>query len=182
MPTVITHAVVPLLLGSASGRRAIPGRLLVLCGVAAMLPDLDALSFHLGIPYGSPFGHRGATHSLTAAIIIGLLSMSLARWPGTTRFRVFAAVSLSFASHPLLDACTDGGKGVALLWPFSNHRYFAPFAPIEVSPISMARFFSARGLEVMTSEMTWVWLPTAIVALLILWIRRRYSLKQFRTS
>jgi len=182
VPTIITHAVVPWLVGAASGARAVPGRLLALCGVAAMLPDLDALSFRLGIPYGSPFGHRGATHSLAAAIIVGLLSMLLARGLGAGRFRVFAAVSLSFASHPLLDACTDGGKGVALLWPFNNHRYFAPFAPIEVSPISMAKFFSARGLEVMISEMMWVWLPTAIVALLILWIRHRHSLRQFRTN
>jgi len=174
VPTIITHAVVPWFLGSASGPRAIPKRLVALCGVVAMLPDLDVLTFRLGIPYGSQFGHRGAAHSLVAAIVIGLLSTPLAHWLGTSRRRVFAAVTLSFASHPLLDTCTDGGHGVALLWPFTNHRYFAAFAPIEVSPIGM-RFFSARGLEVMLSEMMWVWLPAAIVALLIFWVRRQYE-------
>ncbi len=28
----------------------------------SLLPDLDAVSFILGIPYGAPWGHRGATH------------------------------------------------------------------------------------------------------------------------
>ena len=181
MPTIITHAVVPLFLGSASGPRVVSKRLLALCCVAAMLPDLDTVSFRLGIPYDSPFGHRGAVHSLAAAILVGLLCTPFANWLGSGRFRVFAAVSLSFASHPLLDAFTDGGKGVALLWPFNDHRYFAPFAPIEVSPLGIMRFFSSRGLEVMLSEMMWVWLPTAIAALLIVRIRRQYS-KQFCTN
>lgn len=179
MPTIVTHAVVPLFLGAAAGSRAIPKRLLLVCGVAAMLPDLDTLSFHLGIPYGSPFGHRGAAHSLLVAFVVGLLSMPLAHWLRAGRWRTLVAVSLSVASHPLLDACTDGGRGVALLWPFTNHRYFAAFAPIEVSPIGM-RFFSGRGLEVMLSEMIWVWLPAAIVALLIFRIRNECSLSSER--
>ena len=181
MPTIITHAVVPWLVGAASGPRAVPRRLLAFCGVAAMLPDLDVLSFRLGIPYGSPFGHRGAAHSLAAAIVVGLLSMLFARWLGAGRWRVFAAVALSYVSHPLLDACTDGGYGVALLWPFTNHRYFAAFAPIEVAPIGM-RFFSSRGLEVMFSEMIWVWVPVAIVALLIFRSRCLFSPEQSRTT
>ena len=29
---------------------------LLLCGAAAMLPDLDVITFKLGIPYASPWG------------------------------------------------------------------------------------------------------------------------------
>ena len=41
----------------------------------ALLPDVDALGLSFGIPYGSPLGHRGATHSLVAAGVVGLAQM-----------------------------------------------------------------------------------------------------------
>ncbi len=45
MPTIVTHAAVPLCLGLGLGSRIIPPRLL-LAGVAiAMLPDADVLAF-----------------------------------------------------------------------------------------------------------------------------------------
>jgi inner membrane protein len=53
---------------------------------------------------------------------------------------------------------TTGGLGVAFFSPFSNERYFLPWRPIRVSPLS-AGFFSARGLAVLASELKWVWLP-----------------------
>ena len=63
----------------------------------------------------------------------------------------------------MLDALTNGGLGVALAWPWSDARFFAPWQPIKVSPIGIG-FFSARGLDVMRSELTWVWLPAMVVA------------------
>lgn len=74
------------------------------------------------------------------------------------------------ASHPLLDALTNGGLGVALFWPWSDARLFAPWRPIAVSPIG-AGFFGSRGLAVLGSELRWVWLPTLGAALLIAAIR-----------
>jgi inner membrane protein len=73
------------------------------------------------------------------------------------------------ASHPLLDAVTDGGLGVALLWPFSNERFFAPWRPLPVAPIG-ARMLSPRGLHVVLVEMLWSW-PLLVWAL---WPRRRF--------
>jgi inner membrane protein len=67
-------------------------------------------------------------------------------------FYLFAAT----ASHGLLDAMTDGGSGVAFFSPFENSRYFFPFTPIRVAPIGITRFFTARGLEVLRSELLWV--------------------------
>jgi len=69
------------------------------------------------------------------------------------------------ASHPLLDAMTSGGLGVALAWPWSEQRFFAPWRPIRVSPFA-PQFFSTRGLATLLSELRWVWLPlaTAVVA------------------
>ena len=171
MTTVFTHALVPLMLGAAAGRQRIAPRLLAAGAVAAMLPDLDVLAFHLHIPYGDAFGHRGATHSIVFALMLGLLAAwghrrlrSTPRWAGWF-------VGLSALSHPLLDACTDGGLGVALAWPFSDARWFAPFHPIAVSPIG-TRFFSERGWHVVASELCWVGLPVAALAACILLARR----------
>jgi len=54
-------------------------------------------------------------------------------------------------SHGLLDTLTDGGLGIALLWPLSNHRYFAPWRPIPVAPIG-ARMLTGSGFRVVTTE------------------------------
>ena len=66
-------------------------------------------------------------------------------------WKLLAVTCVVALSHPLLDAMTDGGLGVALLWPFSNERFFAPWTPIPVSPIG-ARMLSRRGLYVLAVE------------------------------
>ena len=68
---------------------------------------------------------------------------------------------------------TDGGLGVAYFAPFSNARYFLPWRPILVSPISVAGFFDARGLRVLASEAVWIWLPCAVFAAAAWLLRRR---------
>ncbi|ULU24325.1 metal-dependent hydrolase [Dyella terrae] len=171
MTTVFTHAVVPLMLGAAAGRQRISGRLLAAGALAAMLPDADVLAFHLHIPYANAFGHRGATHSIAFAALLGLLAALAHRSLNSTAQRAGWFVGLATLSHPLLDACTDGGLGVALWWPFSDARWFAPFHPIAVSPIG-ARFFSERGWHVIVSELCWVWLPVAVLAVCVLMVRR----------
>jgi hypothetical protein len=42
---------------------------------------------------------------------------------------------------------TDGGLGAAFFAPFDNKRYFLPWRPIQVSPISVHRFFTPRGFR-----------------------------------
>ena len=39
---------------------------------------------------------------------------------------------------------TDGGKGIALLSPFTNERFFLPWRFVPVSPIGASRFFRTR--------------------------------------
>ena len=48
-------------------------------------------------------------------------------------------------THPLLDAMTDGGSGVMLLFPLSQARVFFPWRPIHVSPLDISRFFDRAG-------------------------------------
>jgi inner membrane protein len=85
---------------------------------------------------------------------------------------------LATASHGMLDAMTDGGLGVALFSPFDNSRYFFPWRPIHVSPISVGRFFSVRGYTILQNEFFWIWLPSIMFAVIVLLWRSR----QWRAS
>lgn len=147
-----------------------------------MLPDLDVLGVDLGLEYGHVLGHRGVTHSFAFALLVGaLMAWALGRGasrPG--RLPLAVHFTLVTASHGLLDALVDEGLGVALLAPFSAERYFFPWTPLEVSPIGGHGFFTApevrgglRWVEVLWSEVVWVWLPAAIAATVASWWRRR---------
>ncbi len=164
MPTIFTHVAVPLSLGLALGRKALSPRLVAAGAFVSILPDFDTVAFKLGIAYADQFGHRGASHSLAIALAVGLLGAMIAPWLRTTRGRAFCFLAFCTASHPLLDALTSGGLGVALLWPWSHERFFAPWRPIAVSPIGVG-FFSVRGVAVLWSELQWVWFPCAMLAL-----------------
>ncbi|RDZ27057.1 metal-dependent hydrolase [Lysobacter silvisoli] len=163
MPTVIAHAAVPLALGWALGPRKVSGRLLAAGVLAAMLPDADVVAFKLGIAYADAFGHRGTSHSIVFALAVGALGALASHWLRAPPLWAALWLALCTLSHPLLDACTNGGLGVALLWPWSDARWFAPWRPIAVSPIG-AGFFSLRGLRVLWSEALWVWLPLLALA------------------
>ncbi len=55
---------VPLAFRAGFGKRVVSDRLLATAAVCSVLPDIDVLAFHFGIPYASEFGHRGFTHSI----------------------------------------------------------------------------------------------------------------------
>ncbi|KLD80133.1 hypothetical protein FZ025_13410 [Xanthomonas hyacinthi] len=59
MPSIFTHAAIPLALWAAADRGRISTRLLGAGIGASMLPDLDVVAFALHIPYADAFGHRG---------------------------------------------------------------------------------------------------------------------------
>ena len=169
MASAISHPAVVAALAPVFGE--LPKRALWWGAACSVLPDVDAVGFWLGIPYGHPLGHRGLTHSIPfAAALAGGLA-ALAFPPGTGRAPTFAFLFLCAASHGLFDAMTDGGLGVAFLAPFSNERYFLPWRPIRVSPIGVSSFFSARGLAVLTSEVVWLWAPCLAVGALAWFLR-----------
>ncbi|HEY1422807.1 MAG TPA: metal-dependent hydrolase [Candidatus Acidoferrum sp.] len=163
MASLISHAVAALGIGTVS-----------------MVPDLDVIGFRFGIRYGDFWGHRGFTHSLLFAAILATLVTTIGFFqgsPGLSRISLFLYFFLATASHGLLDAMTNGGLGVAFFSPFDNTRYFLPWRPIVVSPISVTRFFSERGLAVLQGELLWIWIPTGLLAVLML-VLRRTLLKQ----
>lgn len=176
MPTILTHTAVPLALGLGLGTGVISRGLLAAGVVASMLPDVDVLAFRFHIAYTDTFGHRGASHSLMFAAMVGLFAMVLATPLKTSRSKAFLFVGASCASHGLLDALTNGGEGVGLWWPFSDVRVFFPWRFIQVSPLNLHRVFSGRGWEVLQSEFVWVWLPAIALCAALYLLRRRYAL------
>jgi inner membrane protein len=95
--------------------------------------------------------------------------------PGLHRAWLWLYFFLATASHGFLDAVTNGGLGVAFFSPFDNTRYFLPWHPIAVSPISLTRFFSGRGTAVLQSEFIWIWIPVGLLAVLKLVLRRAFA-------
>ena len=158
MPTIMTHAVVPLALAAAAGPSRIAPKVALAGAAFAMLPDADVIGFSLGVEYADTWGHRGATHSLVFAVLCAA-GLALV-WRQARSLWAFAFLALAMASHGLLDTLTSGGLGAALFWPFDNARIFAPVTPVRVSPIG-ADFLSWRGIATLVFEALWIWLPCA---------------------
>jgi len=171
--SAFSHAVAGLAIGTGFRRPEHATRFWLLGVVGAVLPDVDAIGFWFGVPYPSVFGHRGFTHSLVFAALYAAAGLLAFRGADTgERRRVWLYLLLATASHGMLDAMTSGGGGVAFFAPFVNERYFFPWRPILVSPMSVRRFFTARGAAVMANEVIWVWIPSAVFALAMLVLRR----------
>jgi hypothetical protein len=96
----------------------------VFFGILGALPDLDLIAGE----------HRGPSHSLTAAAIVGLVvwAVQVSRQRTSTgRSRAGAALlgaasAAAYASHVLLDwlgADTSYPIGIMALWPFSHRHY-----------------------------------------------------------
>ena len=172
MASAFAHAA----LGATLGKLLLPQRqhwpYWLAAALCAALPDVDSIGYRLSIPYDSLWGHRGLTHSLLAAAVLavgGTWLSQLARpvhRPPAGRLAVL--LFLATASHGLLDALTTGGLGVAFFSPWHPERYFFPFRPIKVSPLSIRAFLGVKGLRVLASEAVWVGLP----CLLLLWGQR----------
>jgi inner membrane protein len=173
MPTVMTHAAVGVALGTLTFFPTRRRLFWIVAAVLPMLPDLDVIGLTFGIHFHSMWGHRGITHSLAAALLIGVVAALLVHRRLGARF---APLTLCFvvitASHGLLDAFTNGGPGVAFFAPFDETRYFFPWRPVPVSPLS-THFFSAWGWRVFEAELLLIWLPAATLAAVALMRRRR---------
>lgn len=163
MASAFGHIVVAYAMGKTMNPMWHSTRFWLLTVLCCVLPDADVLGLVLGIPYEDVWGHRGMTHSLVFAVLIGIIVPkfavpTLSCWSGR-----YAALVIYFGfvtlSHGLLDAFTDGGLGVAFFAPFDATRYFFPWRPIAVSPIGWEQFLSSWGLGVLLSEFVWLGIP-----------------------
>ena len=176
MPTVITHSAVAVAAGAALAPERPPRRFWFLAVACSCLPDADVIGFSYGIAYGDFIGHRGFFHSPFFGLLLGIAIAALFfRNVGlfSRRWWFYAAFfALLSASHGILDALTNGGLGIALLAPFENSRYFFPWTPIPVAPLSLNAVFRPYFYKLLLTEIYMVWLPCLILALFIRWYRR----------
>lgn len=167
MPTIFTHALVGYAAARAvAGPRPLPPRLAVVAAVLPVVPDLDVFL----VPwfgYSHPLGHRGFSHSVVFALLLGVTAAMACRraaeaLPGRLGGLaiLFSAIALS---HGVLDAFCDGGQGIPFLMPFDHRRYFFPFRPIPVSPVGLSSFVADGGLAVLWKEALLIW-PFAAAA------------------
>jgi len=158
MPTPIGHALAGLAVAGVSGggKRLPAGHLaaLVFCAAA---PDLDlALRLLDGVNH-----HRGASHSVTAAVLVGLAGVALRRLgaplPGGL------ALGAAWGSHVLLDYLgvdTSPPSGEMALWPFSSRFYVSPVSLFYDVPRAFSRAAIAHNLTAVAIEIL-VLLPVA---------------------
>lgn len=166
----IGHLAVGMAFGRAFSKdNAIAKKAAVVFCVVSAWPDVDAVGFLFGIPYADPLGHRGATHSFFAALCVGLVAYLVAKRWALPVAKTVGYTTVVALSHGLIDTMTyGGGHGCALLWPFSDERFWSPVRFIPVAPIGL-RLFAPHGLYVMGMELL-IFAPFWLYAA---WPRRR---------
>jgi inner membrane protein len=148
--------------GGAHQRRPSAWKALLLFTALALLPDADLLLVTLGACDTGACGHRGASHSLPLAIAIGFLAGLVARrlkWPV---LRTMIATTIAVSSHALLDLIGAGGRGLPLLWPFSEARFTSPIRIFPDAPRGLA-LLSVPGAINVAIEFA-VFLPLMVYA------------------
>ncbi len=160
--TIYTHAVVGLGLAHLYASRRMSWLYWGLAAFLPVIPDLDAFST---ASYSSALGHRGITHSLLFGLWLGCLAASFTfRRFGVRFWSLSALFFLIIASHGALDALTRGGERILFFWP-SAQRY-GNWGPVPVADISF-EWPDPRTSRALQSELMWVWLPTAILAIAV---------------
>lgn len=170
MPTFIGHTAAGIALGTVAVSKRHWFRISLLSIFCSVAPDFDSIGFRLGIPYHHWLGHRGFFHSILFAVILGLMATLFIigiEKSSKMRFLYFCVFFACGLSHDVLDAMTNGGLGVAFFSPLSEQRFFLPWRPIEVSPLSLKRFLTQRGIEVIKSEFIWIIMPSLCFGVLI---------------
>ena len=132
----VSQAALGAVVAHAAAHRTLGVRALAMGAAAGAMPDLDVLWSLSGDAFDQMRMHRGITHSLFFAPVVGPLLGYLAwrveRRGGTDRLRAWVvALTLALLSHPLLDLTTP--YGTQLLLPFSDAR-FAIWAMSIIDP------------------------------------------------
>ncbi len=176
MASIFAHGFTAYAFGKSFSKEIYTKKLWILGIICSILPDADVIGFKFGITYESFWGHRGFSHSLLFALLLGIIvafifySKKAFTKTGTALILYF---TICTAFHGVLDAMTTGGLGIAFFSPFDTTRYFFSWRPIQVSPIGASKFFSIWGIKVLLSELIWVAIPTSIYILVIRYIRKR---------
>lgn len=133
--------------GVALGRGAGRGDLLALAVVtaAAVAPDID---------FAFDLNHRGPTHSVGFALVVGLVAYLGSRLAGRPDARTIGLLAIAaVGSHIILDLLTAHSP-VAVAWPLSTREFVLPVIILPAAPGNDS-IFSARGAFLLGLELIW---------------------------
>ncbi len=146
----LTHA----LLGASAAQVALGPRLgrraWMVGALGGVLPDADALIGSASDPLLAIEYHRHFTHALAfipfGGAVAALPWLLQRRWRESWR-PLLAAGTLGYATHGVLDACTN--YGTHLLWPFSESRaawhWLTTIGPLFTLILLLGLVFAVRG-------------------------------------
>ncbi|MBN2361144.1 MAG: metal-dependent hydrolase [Deltaproteobacteria bacterium] len=164
MATALTHAVMALPFAPRDSDGKVCKTALAIGALLAVAPDVDVLWWRL-LPGGHMLNHRGLTHSLLVAVVVGTLAAALARRlvraPLDPRLSLYLVACM--VSHGLLDTFTRSALGVALLAPFDDTRYLAPVRFISAAWIAPLRALSHDHIAILGQELLWIWAPAVAI-------------------
>jgi membrane-bound metal-dependent hydrolase YbcI (DUF457 family) len=169
MPSPVGHVLGGIASGLLVSRE--PGhRALVLFAVAGAAADLDLIL---------PVQHRGASHSLGAALLVLAVATGW-QWLVGSRMnsRLTWGLAAAYGSHVLLDWLgADGAtpRGIMALWPFSHAFY-----------ISRLDLFLSVDRRYWLPGFWWVTTMALARELLVLapiaWLSSRFTVQRFRST
>ena len=126
-----------------------------------IFPDFDYGLNLLRISGGG--WHHGFTHSIVFAFLLGLLTVVISReW----KLRSLIAFCGAAVSHTLLDYLITESYGVALWWPFTDHRYKLRLPnPIDYTWSNASLWEVAAGVLKITLIEFMIFVPIFLVVL-----------------
>lgn len=165
MPLPVAHALVGASVAAVvHGKSEKRWKLLCIGAFLGVCPDFDYILNWLNIGWGG--WHHGFTHSFVFALFAGALTALITGWRNVRSVIAFSAAT---ASHGVLDYLITESRGIALFWPFTDHRYKLRIPnPIDYS-WSTASFWDAAVdiLQICLIELV-IFGP---LLLFVLWLR-----------
>ncbi len=186
MPTPIGHSLAGVAIRLVAPKPLVRANwpLALLVVGLANLPDIDFLPGYLR--GGDPRAyHWGPTHSITAALLVGAVVGTIARWRTGRFVPAFTLATAAYGSHVLLDLLLGPAAGfdigIQVFWPFSPERFMLPWHvflmfPAEIAQIGPINALFSRGiLPVITRELL-ILIPLVLAtAALRLWRKQNDS-------
>lgn len=170
MPSPIAHIAVGAIIGVAVSNKSQDKRLMwaapAVCILFSIMPDFDLLAGFLMRDIGTY--HNQFTHSPGFGLMACLVLTPVMRkfLPGLRVGQVFALIALCYGLHIVMDFMTYG-RGLKLLWPFSEDRFRSPvllFYGVRWSD----GLFTAKHFITLANETVFVGF-----CLLAVWLRRK---------
>lgn len=169
----VTQMLFGAVVAQAGFRRRLGRKAILVGAVVGLVPDLDVAAGWIAGPFANWVHHRGVTHSIFFAPVVGLLTYwALKAWQGRRpsdrrmdpeHIRAWTWLTvLVLATHPVIDVFTS--YGTQLLAPLSRHRFAIDAMPI-IDPLYSLALVVALGIGAFAKRRVGLATTSAVAAL-----------------